>query len=192
MNVKSILGSVFAASASLLPISCSKHDAADCRRTRENLLEEIMREKPSIELDNIKYNISMSDAEVAEMQRCIDSVVFRDMIKGSRLLNDSDFIEDYNLTIAKTTTPTLYRSFDEHHETDLKKTGKMAEKLTVKELKTLTDNPVFPENGGNGYSGTGRQYLLDSIYHHRLFEKYNLLDKKGLKKFNALCRKVRP
>jgi len=102
-------------------------------------------------------------------------------------------LSDYNKMIAKTKTPLTYGEFDGQNTADLIKLNEMiAEKVTVREMKNITNSKILPENGGTGYLGTGKQYLLDSISHHKLFEKYNLLDKNGLKKFKNLCRKVRP
>ena len=194
MNIRGIINGVVFGITSLLPMSCLKQEAKDCWHNRENLLEEVMLDKPQSELNIIKSSFHQDgDIKPAEIQHSIDSVVFRDMFEGSKLVEDSAFISDYNKMMAKTKTPHRHGEFSGNYTADLNKLNKMmAEKLTVREMKNITNNNVLPENGGNGYFGTGKQYLLDSISHHKLFEKYNLLDKNGLKKFKNLCRKVRP
>lgn len=193
MNIRGIINGVVFGVTSLLPVSCLKQEAEDCWHSRENLLEEVMLDKPQAELNNINAKLPKGDAKIAGIQHVVDSIVFRDMFEGSKLVEDSAFISDYNKMMAKTKTPHRHDGFDGQNTADLNKLNEMiAEKLTVREMKNITNNNVLPENGGNGYFGTGRQYLLDSISHHKLFEKYNLLDKNGLKKFKNLCRKVRP
>lgn len=194
MNIRGILNGVVFGITSLLPMSCYKQEALDCWHSRENLLEEVMLDKPQSELNIIKSRFHQDGyVKPAEIQHSVDSVVFRDMFDGSKLVEDSAFISDYNKMFAKTKTPLTFDDLSCRRTYDLNKLNAMiAEKVTVREMKDITNNKILPENGGTGYFGTGKQYLLDSISHHKLFEKYNLLDKNGLKKFKNLCRKVRP
>ena len=194
MNIKGIINGVVFGVASLLPVSCYKQEVMDCWYGRENLLEEVMLDKPQTELNVIKSSFHQDgDIKPAEIQHSIDSVVFREMFEGTQLVEDSAFIADYNKMMAKTKTPLTFGEISGECTTDLNKLNAMiAEKVTVREMKNITNHKILPENGGTGYLGTGKQYLLDSIYHHKLFEKYSLLDKKELKKFKNLCRKVRP
>ena len=193
MNIRGIINGVVFGVTSLLPVSCLKQEAKDCWHSRENLLEEVMLDKPQAELNNINAKLPKGDAKIAGIQHVVDSIVFRDMFQGTQYIEDSAFISDYNKMIAKTKTPLTYGEFDGQNTADLYKLNEMiAENVTVREMKDITNSKILPENGGTGYLGTGKQYLLDSISHHKLFEKYNLLDKNGLKKFKNLCRKVRP
>ena len=193
MKVRNIIGASLLAGISYLASSCYKQEAKDCWHSRENLLEEVMLDKPQTELNIIKSSFRNGDIKVAEMQHKIDSIVFSDMFQGSELAKDSNFISDYNEMMAKTQTPLTYGEFTGQYVADLNKLDEMiSEKVTVREMKNITNNQILPENGGAGYLGTGRQYLLDSISHSKLFEKYKLLNESGLEKFKNLCDKVRP
>jgi len=193
MKVRNIIGASLLAGISYLAASCYKQEAKDCWHSRENLLEEVMLDKPQTELNIIKSSFRNGDIKVAEMQHKIDSIVFSDMFQGSELAKDSNFISDYNEMMAKTQTPLTYGEFTGQYVADLNKLDEMiSEKVTVREMKNITNNQILPENGGAGYLGTGRQYLLDSISHSKLFEKYKLLNESGLEKFKNLCDKVRP
>ena len=193
MNIRGIINGVVFGVTSLLPVSCLKQEAEDCWHSRENLLEEVMLDKPQAELNNINAKLPKGDAKIAGIQHVVDSIVFRDMFQGTQYIEDSAFISDYNKMIAKTKTPLTDGGFSGKYTADLNKLDAMiAEKVTVREMRDITNSKILPENGGTGYLRTGKQYLLDSISHHKLFEKHKLLDKNGLKKFNKLCRKVRP
>ena len=192
MNIKGIINGVVFGVTSLLPVSCDNKSALECLESRESLLEEVMLDKTQTELNDIKAKLLPDYAKVVDMQHCIDSVVFRDMFQGTQLVKDSAFVSDYNKMMSKTKTPSNYSRGAGLHADFFKLRDLLAEQLTDKEMKNVMKSSVMSDNGGKGYFGTDLQYLVDSVYHHKLFEKYNLLDKNGLKKFKNLCRKVRP
>ena len=194
MSIKNIIGAIVVSGLSLSTTSCYNQDAVNQWHNRDNLLEQVMSDKPQAELESIKKSFHEGNVKVAETQHKIDSIVFSEMFKGSEKAKDSCFVAHYNALMAKTKTP---MTFD--HITGLNISDGdtlrsiLAEKLTVKEMKKVTEeNPVLPKNGGKGYFNTGMQYLVDSVYHHKLFEKHDMLSNGGLQKFKNLCKKVRP
>ena len=59
MNIRGIINGVVFGVTSLLPVSCLKQEAEDCWHSRENLLEEVMLDKPQAELNNINANAAI-------------------------------------------------------------------------------------------------------------------------------------
>ena len=58
MNIRGIINGVVFGVTSLLPVSCLKQEAEDCWHSRENLLEEVMLDKPQAELNNINAKLT--------------------------------------------------------------------------------------------------------------------------------------
>lgn len=187
MNITKIIGLALIGGAVIGATSCEKDEARYMRERSSELLEEVMADRPQRELDKIRTTVK-GELVAPFSQRAADSIVFRNMFIGTQKANDSEFIADYNKMIAKTKDHFNFRVTGVTEE-NIKIKDKLREVLTVSEMKKINQNPLMDKQN---YYSIGRQYLLDSVYHHKLFEKHNMLDEKGMKQFKQLCKKVRP
>ena len=192
-GIRNIVGGILAAGLSLLPQSCYRPEVYDAANNRRTVLTEVMADRPQTELDSINKSIHNNPPSLAsvELQRKIDSVAFQDMFQGSQLAQDSDFVKEYNEMMAKTQVP-LKGMRDEIYYDYQKMEGTLHEMVTVREMKELSKNPVMRGSGKEIYTDAGMQYIIDSIAHNKLFEKFGLLDSVGVQKFQKICSKIKP
>ena len=186
---KNYVKSSVMASLLMLASSCYKQEVYDLKDDRLNKLTEVMSDRPQKDMDEITNSFHPSVLmNTLEIQRAIDSVAYRDMFEGTQLARNSKFLENYSSTLAKTRIPETYSKFTGEVFPDNDKIDKpLRDILTVGEMDKINKNPlsiIAPR--------VGLQYLIDSVFHHKLFEKYNLLDEAGMEKFNNICDKIRP
>lgn len=194
MKIRNITSAILITCATLAGTSCYRQEAKNTATTRRALLEELMLNNSQSELNNINRSLPIGDAEFAVLQHKIDSIAFNNILQGNQKANDSAFVKEYNKLIALTQPPLQYScdlpnsktvNFDKLNE-------KLASILTVKEYKDINNNPILPENGGNGYFGTGKQFLLDSTAYYKLFKDFGILNDSTLGVCEEACNKVRP
>ena len=197
MRVRNIIGAGLIAGAGLLSTNCDgysgvyKKEAIETYNSRKVLLENVIQDKTQSEMNAMFSNSMWLDTP--QMQHSIDSTAFSDVFQGSEKAKDSTFIAEYNEMMGKTKILTMYNATQGKHIVDYRKMNqKLADVLNLKEMREIERNPVLPENGGKGYFESGKQFLVDSVYHHKLFEKHGLLEGKGMKTFTEICKKVRP
>lgn len=177
MNLKNIAGGLAIASTALFS-SCS-----DSVQTR---VREYMQDRPMQEYAEVMNNGDVHDMNSYRTQSKLDSVAFNDVLLESgayqnRTKSEKDsLLTEFNKIAAKNRAKDMYST----NET-LKATP-----ITVKEYHDIqregslfTDPPVFREY---------KQYKGDSIVYRKFFEKNNLLDKKTIKHFNEVCKKIKP
>ena len=193
-GIRNIVGGILAAGLSMLPHSCYRPEVYDTVNNRRNVLTEIMADRPQVELDSINNTIHNNPPSLAsvELQRKIDSVAFQDMFKGSQLAQDSNFVKEYNNMMAKTQVPIVEGTRGSFFYDYQKMEGTLHKMVTVKEMKKLSKNPVMRGLGKEKYTDAGMQYIIDSVAHGKLLEKFGALDSVRAKQFREICAKIRP
>ena len=186
MRIRNIIGAGLIAGAGLLSTACRNDKVEQVFEDRQNVLETVLQDKPKKEVDNMIKPYYKSPVKIVYTQNVIDSTAFSDIFRASEKAKDSVFIADYNKMISQTKLPRAYSSVASALN------SKLEDVLNLKEMKQIEKNSVLPENGGKGYFESGKQFLVDSVYHHKLFEKHGLLKGEGMKKFTEICKKVRP
>jgi len=143
---------------------------------------EYMKDKPIKEFDLVidGYNDRYEGSRT--LQSKLDSVAFRDVFNGTNAAKDSSKVAEFNKIASINRTGSVINT--------LKGTGISTREFhdIRKEAENMSWSPkkigeVFKEQ---------LQFKTDSIQYRKFFEKHNLLDKKTLKHFNDVCKKIKP
>jgi len=134
-------------------------------------------------LDNFQQN----SYNYAQVQSKLDSVAYKDVFESTNLAKDSVAVKEFNAIAALAQAPKL-------GETTVKmKNNLLKTRIGFKIYNEITSqfSDLFFSNGERcGYEYL--QYITDSINYRKFFDKHELMDRKTLKKFKEVSKKIRP
>ena len=145
-------------------------------------ITEYMKGKPIKEYDQVIEGYHSRYHSNSVTQSKLDSVAFRDVFNCTNAVKDSSKVAEFNKIAS------VNRASDVIN--NLKKTGVSTREFHEihKEANKLS---WLIKKVGDPYREQ-MQFKADSIQYRKFFEKHHLLDKKTLKHFNEVCKKIKP
>lgn len=174
--LKHIIGGITIATCTLLG-GCGKQDTSYRRA------QAYMQNRPQLEQHSVISGINKlrgNSIEFAQAQAKLDSVAFRDIFNSTLAAKDSNKVAEFNKLIKVKNIKYL----SDINSNLIKTSQKHSEYNNVK-------------NKANKFKNRNRhyeyiQYATDSLKTKYFFDKYKLLDKETLYKFNKVCSQISP
>ena len=174
--LKQIIGGVTIAACALLS-GCEGQDTSFRRA------QSYMQNRPQLEQHSVISginNLRVNSIEFAQAQAKLDSVAFRDIFNSTQAVKDSNKVAEFNKLIKVKSIKYL----SDLNSNLIKTSQKYSEYNNIKNKADQFKN----RNRHYEYI----QYATDSLKTKYFFDKYKLLDKESLSKFNKVCSQICP
>lgn len=174
--LKQIIGGITIATCTLVG-GCGRQDTSYRRA------QEYMQNRPQLEQFEVLKSLNklrQNPIEFAQTQAKLDSVAFKDIFNSTQAVKDSSKVAEFNKLVKVNKIKYL---------SDINSNLVQASKKHS-EYKNIKNNADTFKNINRHYEYV--QYATDSLKTKHFFDKYKLLDKEALSKFNKVCSQISP